>query len=146
MESAGLTAESCVLDVGGGDSRLVDYLVAHGLDCVAVLDVSGAVLDAAKERLGASSPEMVFAGAALWGLHMAATQGLLAKLVADAAPADLLGTGFGVFHLVSGVAMLLASLIAGVLWNAYGAPATFVAGAALAATASVGLATLRPRA
>jgi hypothetical protein len=97
MESAGLTAESCVLDVGGGNSRLVDYLVGHGLDCVAVLDVSGAVLDAAKERLGASSPEMVFAGAALWGLHMAATQGLLAKLVADAAPADLLGTGFGVF-------------------------------------------------
>ena len=63
-----------------------------------------------------------------------------------AAPADLLGTGFGIFHLVSGVAMLLASLIAGVLWSAYGASATFVAGAGLAATASVGLVTLRPRA
>jgi len=94
----------------------------------------------------ASSPAMVLAGAALWGLHMAATQGLLSKLVADAAPADLLGTGFGLFHLVGGVAMLLASLIAGFLWNAYGASATFVAGAAFAATASVGLVALRPRA
>lgn len=52
LKAAGVTAESCVLDVGGGDSRLVDYLVAEGLDCVAVLDVSGAALARAKTRIG----------------------------------------------------------------------------------------------
>ena len=60
---------------------------------------------------------------------MGLTQGLLSTLVADAAPADLRGTAFGVFHLVSGVAMLLASVIAGALWDAYGAAWTFYAGA-----------------
>ena len=81
----------------------------------------------------------VMAGAALWGLHMAFTQGLLSKLVADTAPAELRGTGFGIFNLVSGGALLLASLIAGALWSAYGAAATFIAGAAFAAIAGVGL-------
>lgn len=52
MEAAGLTPESCVIDVGGGDSRLVDYLVGRGLDCVAVLDVSSAALERAKTRIG----------------------------------------------------------------------------------------------
>lgn len=87
----------------------------------------------------ATSPLIVFAGAALWGLHMALTQGLLAKLVADTAPAPLLGTGFGIFNLVSGVALLLASVIAGSLWSAYGASSTFLAGAAFAAVAAIGL-------
>lgn len=87
----------------------------------------------------ASSPLLVFAGAALWGLHMALTQGLLSKLVADAAPAELLGTAFGIFHLVSGVAILLASVIAGALWSAIGAGATFLAGAAFAGLAAIGL-------
>ena len=87
----------------------------------------------------ATSPLVVFAGAALWGLHMAITQGLLSKLVADTAPATLLGTGFGIFHLVSGGAVLLASLVAGGLWSRFGAPATFLAGAAFAAAAGVGL-------
>lgn len=87
----------------------------------------------------AASPPLVFAGAALWGLHMAFTQGLLAKLVADTAPPELLGTGFGLFNLVSGVALLLASVIAGALWNAFGASATFLAGAGFAAIAAVGL-------
>lgn len=87
----------------------------------------------------AASPLMVFAGAALWGLHMALTQGLLAKLVADTAPSDLLGTGFGIFHLTSGVAMLLASVMAGALWSAYGPAATFIAGAAFALITAVGL-------
>lgn len=53
MRAAGLSQDTCVLDVGGGDSRLVDYLVDHGLDCIAVLDVSGAALERAKARLGA---------------------------------------------------------------------------------------------
>jgi MFS family permease len=91
----------------------------------------------------ASSPGPVLAGAALWGLHMAFTQGLLAKLVADAAPADLRGTAFGLFNLVSGGALLLANLIAGGMWSAYGAAATFAAGAAFAAVAGVGVACRR---
>ena len=77
----------------------------------------------------------VFAGAALWGLHMGLTQGLLAALVAAAAPADLRGTAYGVFNLVCGVALLVASMLAGWLWDAYGPRFTFYAGAALAFTA-----------
>ena len=87
----------------------------------------------------AGSPLMVVAGAVLWGLHMACTQGLLAKLVADTAPARLRGTAFGIFNLVSGVALLLASVIAGALWSVFGASATFLAGAAFAAAAAFGL-------
>jgi predicted MFS family arabinose efflux permease len=87
----------------------------------------------------AGSLPIVFAGAALWGLHMAFTQGLLSKLVADTVPARLRGTGFGIFNLVGGGALLLASLIAGWLWNGFGAAATFLAGAAFAFVASTGL-------
>ncbi len=71
----------------------------------------------------------VWAGVALWGLHMAMTQGLLATMVATAASPDLRGTAFGFFNLVSGLAMLVASTVAGVLWDQLGAPVTFVAGA-----------------
>ena len=81
----------------------------------------------------------LFAGVALWGVHMGLTQGLLATLVADASPASLRGTGFGVFNLVSGVALLAASLIAGWLWASYGAAATFYAGAAFTTVALLGL-------
>lgn len=87
----------------------------------------------------AASPLIVYAGAALWGLHMAFTQGLLSKLVADTAPSELLGTGFGIFNLVSGGALLLASVIAGSLWNSLGASSTFLAGAVFAAVAAIGL-------
>ncbi len=52
MEAAGLTTETCVLDVGGGDSRLIDHLVVRGLKCLAVLDVSEAALQRAQARLG----------------------------------------------------------------------------------------------
>jgi MFS family permease len=88
----------------------------------------------------------VFAGAALWGLHMAFTQGLLSKLVADTVPAPLRGTGFGIFNLVSGGALLLASVIAGALWGAMGPAATFLAGAGFAAVAAIGLVTASRRA
>ena len=94
----------------------------------------------------AASPWIVFLGAAFWGLHMAFTQGLLSKLVADTAPAGLRGTAFGIFNLVSGVALLLASVIAGSLWSAFGAPATFIAGASFAALAAIGLFLYRPQA
>ncbi len=71
----------------------------------------------------------LFAGVALWGVHMGMTQGLLAAMVADASPAQLRGTAFGAFNLVSGLAMLVASTLAGVLWQAWGASSTFYAGA-----------------
>ena len=72
-------------------------------------------------------------GVALWGVHMGMTQGLLATMVADAAPADLRGTAFGVFNLVSGLALLLASVVAGLLWDQLGAAWTFGAGAGFCA-------------
>ena len=74
-------------------------------------------------------------GIALWGLHMGITQGLLATMVADTAPADLRGTAFGFFNLMSGFATLLASVLAGVLWDRFGASFTFVAGAGFSAIA-----------
>lgn len=76
-----------------------------------------------------------FLGIALWGVHMALTQGLLAKLVTDHAPADLRGSAFGVFNLMTGVAMLFASVIAGLVWDRFGANATFLVGAGFAAVA-----------
>ncbi len=77
----------------------------------------------------------VWVGITLWGLHMGITQGLLATMVADAAPAELRGTAFGFFNLVSGIALLIASALAGLLWDTLGAPVTFAAGAALSAIA-----------
>jgi MFS family permease len=88
---------------------------------------------------------VVLAGVALWGVHMGITQGLLATMVADAAPADLRGTAYGVFHLVSGVAMLLASAVAGLLWDRFGAAYTFYAGAAFCVVALACLLKLRTR-
>jgi len=78
-------------------------------------------------------------GAALWGLHMGATQGLLSALVAEAAPADLRGTAFGVFNLASGVALLAASIIAGGLWSLFGPAMTFYVGAGFSSLALAGL-------
>ena len=82
---------------------------------------------------------MLFLGAGFWGLHMGLTQGLLAALVAAAAPADLRGTAFGVFNLVCGIALLIASVLAGWLWDAFGPGFTFYAGAALTLIAWVAL-------
>ncbi len=94
----------------------------------------------------ANSPTQVLLGAALWGLHMALTQGLLSALVAETAPSELRGTAFGIFNLFSGAALLLASIIAGALWTAYGASATFLAGAVFAAMATIGLLGYRTKA
>jgi MFS family permease len=79
------------------------------------------------------------AGAGLWGLHMGLSQGLLAAMVADAAPERLRGTAFGLFHLVTGAALFLASLIAGVLWESLGSGSTFLWGAGLSALALAAL-------
>ena len=81
----------------------------------------------------------LFVGVALWGVHMGMTQGLLAAMVADTAPADLRGTAFGFFNLVSGVALLAASVIAGLLWDRLGASWTFYAGAGFSLAALLGL-------
>lgn len=81
----------------------------------------------------------LLAGVALWGVHMGMTQGLLATMVADTAPADLRGTAFGFFNLVSGGALLLASVLAGLLWDRLGAEFTFYAGAVFSALALGGL-------
>ena len=72
---------------------------------------------------------VVLLGAVLWGLHMGLTQGLLSALVADTAPPELRGTAFGMFNLVTGLAMLMASVIAGSLWDNIGPRGTFLAGA-----------------
>jgi MFS family permease len=84
-------------------------------------------------------------GIALWGLHMGLTQGVLASLVADTAPADLRGTAYGMFNLVGGTAMLAASVVAGALWDAFGPQATFAAGALFTVLALAGLPLARRR-
>ncbi len=81
---------------------------------------------------------MVALGVVLWGLHLGLTQGLLAALVADTAPAELRGTAFGAFNLVTGIAMLAASVIAGALWDMVGPQGTFLAGAVFATAALLG--------
>lgn len=89
----------------------------------------------------------VFAGAVLWGLHLGMTQGLLAALVADTTPTELRATAFGVFNLASGIALFLASLLAGLLWAQFGPATTFWASGGLAAAGLIGFLALggRPR-
>ena len=111
-------------------------LVAPGL---AVLLAADAVLALSR------GPAATVAGVALWGLHMGLTQGLLSALVADAAPPRLRGTAFGMLSLVSGAALLIGSVLAGVLWDAVSPAVTFWAGAGFAALALAGLAARRGR-
>jgi MFS family permease len=105
------------------DSMRHTTLLKFGL----VLLVGADLLLAASNHLG-----FVFAGVVLWGLHLAMTQGLLAAMVAGAAPADLRGTAYGFFNLFSGVAMLAASTLAGLLWDGLGAALTFYGGGVFA--------------
>jgi MFS family permease len=88
----------------------------------------------------ASTIWIVMIGVALWGLHMGLTQGLLATMVTDTAPATLRGTTFGAFNFISGVAMLAASVLAGLLWDRFGPTGTFAAGAMFSLISLVGLA------
>lgn len=118
--------------------------LSDSMDHGVLLAVGLGVLIAADAVLAlATDWPMLLVGVALWGLHMGITQGLLAAMVADTAPDDLRGTAFGLFNLVSGVAMLLASVIAGVLWARLGAQATFVAGGVFALLTLVGIVALR---
>ncbi len=79
----------------------------------------------------------IFLGIGLWGLHMGLTQGVLAALVAETAPSRLRGTAFGLFGLATGLAALVASVVAGVLWEVVGPAATFLAGAVFAGLALI---------
>jgi MFS family permease len=81
----------------------------------------------------------VLLGVALWGMHMGITQGLLARMVADTAPHDLRGTAYGFFNLICGLAMLVASVLAGLLWDKLGAAFTFYTGAVFCVLALFGL-------
>jgi MFS family permease len=119
-------------------------LLSDHIDRRSILGAGLLILIAADIVLAMSSAVAgVAAGVALWGLHMGLTQGLLVTLVADAAPAELRGTAYGVFNLVTGVALLAASIIAGALWDAVGPVWTFLAGAGFAALAALGLLNLR---
>jgi MFS family permease len=91
----------------------------------------------------ASTIRLVMVGVFLWGLHMGLTQGLLATMVTDTAPATLRGIAFGAFNLVSGIAMLAASVLAGLLWDRFGPTGTFAAGAMFSLISLVGFALVR---
>ena len=105
-------------------------MLAAGLAVLAVADLVIA---------GTQGWTGLLAGVVLWGVHMGLTQGLLAAMVADTAPDDLRGTAFGFFNLVSGVALLVASAIAGLLWDSLGPAWTFYAGAGFSLVALIGL-------
>jgi MFS family permease len=113
--------------------KLADRIGTRGLLAagIAALVASDVVLACATGLIALA------VGVVLWGLHMGLTQGLLAAMVAEHAPAQLRGTAFGVFNLVSGIAMLAASVIAGALWQWAGPQATFWAGAVFAALSLV---------
>ncbi|WP_054903183.1 MFS transporter [Pseudomonas sp. NBRC 111131] len=82
-------------------------------------------------------------GVVAWGLHLGFTQGIFAALIADSAPVNLRGTAFGLFNLLTGVALLVASVVAGLLWDGVGFQATFLVGAGFAGATLVGVGTLR---
>jgi MFS family permease len=114
--------------------------------CLAALIVGLVILVAADVILAMAQGILGIAfGIIAWGLHMGLTQGLLAALVADTAPAELHGTAFGVFNLVGGVAILAASVIAGALWDSIGPQGTFLAGASFTTAALFGLLLIRDR-
>ena len=113
------------------DSMSHRTLLAAGL---VVLAASDLVLALASDWVGLGL------GVALWGVHMGMTQGLLAAMVADTAPSDLRGTAYGFFNLLSGVAMLASSVVAGLMWDRFGSEYTFYAGAAFAGLTLAGMA------
>jgi MFS family permease len=121
--------------------RLSDRIGRTGLLSVGllVLIISDFVLAMATDII------YVSLGSALWGLHMALTQGLFAALVADTSGEKNRGTAFGIYGLVTGIAILVASVIAGWLWDQFGPPVTFYAGACFSLITLVGIFTLRKR-
>jgi len=111
-------------------------LLADRMDRKILLAFGFVALMASELVLASASSYMIaMAGVVLWGVHLGLTQGLLSTLVADSAPDHLRGTAFGVFNLVNGIALLFASLVAGVVWQMLGASMTFYVGAAFAGVA-----------
>jgi MFS family permease len=118
---------------------LADRMPRHHL-----LMLGAAVLVLANLMLaGASDVTVVLLGVALWGLHMGLTEGVFTAMIADAAPVDLRGTAFGVFNLMRGILLLMASLIAGLMWHFGGPAATFITAGVLAAFSMLLLMTSR---
>jgi MFS family permease len=115
--------------------KLADRMAHKHLLAIGMLLLVGAGLLLAHSNQG----YFVWLGVGLWGLHMGATQGLLAAMVADTAPADLRGTAFGVFNLVAGLALLCSGGTAGLVWDHFGARYTFIFGASMALLALVAL-------
>jgi MFS family permease len=105
-------------------------LLATGIACLIVADFLPAL---------STTITLVMIGIMFWGLHLALTQGLFASLVADTAPQSLRGTAFGVFNFAQGIAMLVASVLAGGVWDTFGPLATFLAGAGFAMVGLIGL-------
>jgi MFS family permease len=138
-----------VMAVMSGTYALGAYPAGVAADRVggrAVLTVGLTVLIAADLVLAtATTPRQALIGAGCWGAHMAMTQGLFSKLVADAAPERLRGTAFGLFNLATGAALFLASAIAGTLWTAVGPDATFRVSAVFAFLALLSVLSYRPR-
>ena len=143
-----LTFIPLVLVVMSGAYMLSAYpagRLSDKLPRAAVLATGMAVLVGANIVLAlAQGYAMLFAGIALWGLHMGLTQGILASLVADVAPAEFRGTAFGVFSLVSGAGLLAASALAGLLWDTVSPATTFAAGAVIAVVATLAALRLLP--
>jgi MFS family permease len=130
-----------VMNVVYAGSAYPAGIFADHLDRRALLAVGFLVLIGSDLVLGlASRIWTVMAGVALWGLHMGLTQGLLSAMVASAAPAALRGSAFGIFNLISGLMLLVAGTIAGLLWDWFGASATFYAGAIITTVGLAGMA------
>lgn len=99
------------------------HLLALGLILLAAADVVMALF---------STPAGIIAGTVLWGLHLGATQGIFSLLIAEAAPAEKRATAFGIFSFASGAAILIAGIVAGLLWDHFGPEAAFWSGAVFA--------------
>jgi len=132
LDAAWIPAVMVAMSVAYSLSAWPVGILSDRLDRRVLLAAGMVLLIAADLLLGiGTSTISMFAGVAVWGLHMGFTQGILAAMVSETSPSMLRGTAFGVFNLVSGICMLLASSIAGALWTRFGASTTFLAGAAL---------------
>jgi MFS family permease len=133
-----------VMNVAYAGSAYPAGVLSDRMDRFGVLVAGLVLLIAADLALAlATGIWLVMGGVVLWGLHMGLTQGLLSAMVADAAPSEIRGTAFGVFHMIAGIMLLAASLIAGLLWDKVGPSATFYAGIAFTAAALAGLMAVR---
>jgi MFS family permease len=133
-----------VMNVAYAGSAYPAGVLSDRIDRLGVVVAGLALLIAADLALAlATGIWLVMGGVVLWGLHMGLTQGLLSAMVADAAPAEIRGTAFGVFHMMTGIMLLAASLIAGLLWDQVGPSATFYAGIAFTVAALAGLIAVR---